>query len=53
VLASAGRSPAELDTAGRAPTLARRDAPVAVALAELRGRARASGAAGTHPPQRY
>jgi carboxyl-terminal processing protease len=53
VLGSAGRAPAALDTAGRAPTLARRDAPVAVALAELRGRARASGAAGTHPPQRY
>jgi carboxyl-terminal processing protease len=56
VLGSAGGSPAATDVAGRAPTLARRDAPVAVALAELRGGARASGASGaggTHPPQRY
>jgi carboxyl-terminal processing protease len=36
VLGSAARSPAAIDTAGHAPTLARRDAPVAVALAELR-----------------
>ncbi len=36
VLGSAGRAPAALDAVNRAPTLARRDAPVAVALAELR-----------------
>lgn len=36
VLADAQQSPAAVDTAGRPPTLARRDAPVAVALAELR-----------------
>jgi carboxyl-terminal processing protease len=44
VLGSAGHSPAAIDATGRAPTLARRDATVAVALAELRG---------THPPRRY
>jgi carboxyl-terminal processing protease len=56
VLASAGRPPAEVDAAGRAPTLARRDAPVAVALAELRDRAGAYGVAGTagaRSPQRF
>ena len=37
VLGSAGRAPAAPDAANRAPTLARRDGPVAVALAELRG----------------
>jgi carboxyl-terminal processing protease len=36
VLGSAGRAPAAIDTAGSAPTLARRDVPVAIALAELR-----------------
>jgi carboxyl-terminal processing protease len=53
VLAGAQQAPAGVDAAGRPPTLARRDAPVAVALAELRGTAGASGAGGTHPPQRY
>ena len=36
VLGSAGKAPAAPDVANRAPTLARRDAPVAVALAQLR-----------------
>ncbi len=44
VLGSGGASPAAIDIAGRAPTLARRDAPVAIALAELRG---------TRLPRRY
>ena len=37
VLGNAGPAPAAPDAVNRAPTLARRDAPVAVALAELRG----------------
>ena len=37
VLASAAQAPAAVDAAGRPPTLPRRDAPVAIALAELRG----------------
>ena len=39
VLGAARQPPAALDAPGRPPTLARRDAPVAVALAELRGAA--------------
>ncbi|MBS0387520.1 MAG: S41 family peptidase [Proteobacteria bacterium] len=39
VLGSAQQAPASIDATGRAPTLARRDAPVAIALAELRGAA--------------
>ena len=36
VLGGAQQSPAAVDAAGRPPTLTRRDAPVAIALAELR-----------------
>jgi carboxyl-terminal processing protease len=59
VLGSAARAPAAVDAAGRAPTLAHRDAPVAVALAELRGQGGAGsatgafGAAAAHLPRRY
>ncbi len=53
VLGSAALSPAAIDAAGRAPTLARRDAPVAMALAELRGPPGAHGAAAAHPLRRF